>query len=64
MTKSSTEAKLVAVDDAMTFVIWAKYFFGWQDKDLKESSLIKNLGKHVKLEQDNTSAIQLERNGF
>ena len=26
MTKSSTEAKLVAVDDAMTFVIWAKKF--------------------------------------
>ena len=26
-TKSSTEAELVGVDDAMTFVIWMKHFF-------------------------------------
>ena len=26
-TKSSTEAKLVGVDDAMTFFMWTKYFF-------------------------------------
>ena len=27
VTKSSTESELVAVDDAMTFVMWAKHFF-------------------------------------
>ena len=29
VTKSSTEAELVGVDDAMTFVMWAQYFFLW-----------------------------------
>ena len=32
-------------------------------KHLKETSLLKPIGKRVILEQDNTSAIQLERNG-
>ena len=36
MTKSSTKAELVAVDDVMTFVTWAKQFFEWQAKDLKK----------------------------
>ena len=60
MTKSSTEAELVAVDDTMTFVMWVKKFFKWQVKDLKESLSTKNIGKHVILEQDNTSVIHLE----
>ena len=47
----------------MTFVMWAKYFFEEQAKDLPENSVLKNLGKRVVIEQDNTSAIQLERNG-
>lgn len=29
MTQSSTEAKLVGVNDAMTLVMWAKYFFDY-----------------------------------
>ena len=29
MIKSSTEAELVAVDDAMTFRMWVKHFFEW-----------------------------------
>ena len=44
MTKSRTEAELVAVDDAMTIVMWAKHFFEWQVKDLKESSSTKIWG--------------------
>lgn len=56
MTKSSTEAELVVVDDAITFVMWA-IFFKWQVKDLKELLSITELGKHVILEQNNTSAI-------
>ena len=31
-TKSSTEAELVGVDDAMTFVMWMKHFFESQVK--------------------------------
>ena len=27
ITKNSTEAELVGIDDVMTFVMWAKYFF-------------------------------------
>ena len=64
VTKSSIGSELMAFDNAMTFVMWAKHFFEWQVKDLKEMSSIKQLGKHVILEQDNTSAIQLERNGL
>ena len=60
VTKSSTEAKLVGVDDAMTFTMWAKYFFQDQAKDLPDTSKLKDLGNHNVIEQDNTSAIQLE----
>lgn len=42
MTQSSTEAKLVGVNDAMTLVMWAKYFFEDQVKLIEESSKIKN----------------------
>ena len=63
VTKSSTEAELVGVDDTMTFVMWAKYFFEAQAVDLPENPKLKDLDKHNIIEQDNTSAIQLERNG-
>ena len=54
VTKSSTEAKLVVVDDAMTFVMWAKYFFQDQAKDLPDTSKLKDLGNHNVIEQNNT----------
>ena len=63
MTKSSTEAELVGVDNAMTFVIWEKYLFQNQAKNLTDTSKLKDLGNHNVIEQDNTSAIQLEQNG-
>ena len=62
-TKSSTEAELVRVDDAMTFVMWMKHFFQSQVKDLNNLKL-NQYGKLIIIKQDNTSAIQLERNGW
>ena len=35
-TKNLTEAELVGVDDAMTFVMWMKHFFESQVKDLND----------------------------
>ena len=63
MTKSSKEAELVGVDDAMTFVMWARYFFMEQAKNLPDTLELKDLRNHNMIEQDSTSAIQLERNG-
>ena len=63
VTKSSTEAELVGVDNVMTFVMWAKYFFQDQAKDLPDTSKLKDLDNYNVIEQDNTIAIQLERNG-
>ena len=63
-TKSSTEAELVGVDDAMTFVMWMKHFFECQVKQINEHSKLKRLGSDTIIEQDNTSAIQLEKNGW
>ena len=51
-TRSSTEAELVACDDAMTQVLWTKHFL--------EAQGYKN---NTKLMQDNTSTILLEKNG-
>ena len=62
--KSSTEAELIAVDDAMTFVMWMKNFMMEQIKSLPLKSKLKTIGKENIIEQDNTSAIQLERNGW
>ena len=55
-TKSSTEAELVGVDNATMFVMWMKHFFELQVKDLSDPKL-NQYGKHIIIEQDNTSAI-------
>ena len=52
-TRSSTEAELVAVDDAMAQVLWTKYFLDAQGYPTEA---------HIIL-QDNESAIKLENNG-
>jgi hypothetical protein len=62
-TKSSTEAELVGVDDAMNFVEWIQLFVGEQTKSLKDDSIIKKFGCDTIVLQDNTSTIQLENNG-
>ena len=61
-TKSSTEAELVGVDDAMTFVMWMKYFFESQVRSINVNSPFKPLRLDVTIKQDNTRVIQLERN--
>ena len=62
-TKRGTEAELVGVNDAMTFLMWMKHFFESQVKQMNEHSKLKQLGSDTTIEQDNTSAIQLEQNG-
>jgi hypothetical protein len=52
-TRSSTEAELVAVDDAMNMILWTKLFLEEQGYKIKENIL----------HQDNKSAILLEKNG-
>ena len=54
----------MGVDDAMTFVMWMKHFFESQVKQINEHSKLKRLGSDTVIEQDNTSAIQLEKNGW
>ena len=63
-TKSSTKAELVGVEDAMTFVMWMKHLFESQVRLINIDSPLKPLGSNVSIEQDNTNAIQLERNGW
>ena len=48
----------------MTFVMWTKHFFESQVRSINMNSQLKPLGSDVTIEQDNTSAIQLERNGW
>ena len=62
-TRSSTEVELVGVNDAMSFVVWVKQFFEAQTSMLSEHSPIKILGDRNVIQQDNTSTIQLARNG-
>jgi hypothetical protein len=62
-TKSSTEAELVGVDDAMDFVEWIQLFVEQQLKSINEDSIIRKIGSDVVIQQDNTSTIQLENNG-
>jgi hypothetical protein len=53
VTKSSTEAELVGVDDSLGCILWAKYFMEEQGYDMEP----------LLLYQDNMSAIRLETNG-
>ena len=62
-TESWTEAKLVGVDDAMTFGMCMKHLFESQVQSVNMDSSLKPLGSDETIEQDNTNAIQLERNG-
>lgn len=52
-TRSSTEAELVAVDDAMAPILWTKNFLEAQDYPIEATIVL----------QDNESAIRLENNG-
>ena len=52
-TRSSTETKLVAINNTLPLLLWANNFLQSQKYDLKETILY----------QDNQSAILLERNG-
>ena len=62
-TKSSTEAELVGVDDAMNFIEWIQLFVGQQLKSINPDSILNKIGSDVVIQQDNTSTIQLENNG-
>jgi hypothetical protein len=62
-TKSSTEAELVGVDDAMNFVEWIQLFVEEQTKSLNDDSILNKIGNDVVIQQDNTSTIQLVNNG-
>jgi hypothetical protein len=61
--KSSTEAELIGVDDALNFLVWVKQWMEWQMQEYPESERTKILGRKNVILQDNTSAIQLERFG-
>ena len=63
VSRSSTEAELIGVSDAFTFVMWAKLFFLDQMKNISKDYKLKNPGKNVVYELDNTSAILLQQNG-
>ena len=52
-TKSSTEAKLVKVDDALDQVIWTRYLLKEQGYMIHDNIIY----------QENQSAIKLEKNG-
>ena len=61
--KSSTEAEIIGVDDAMNFIMWVNLFVKEQIKGVAPGSIPKTIGKETIIQQDNTSSIQLERNG-
>ena len=48
----------------MTFVMWMQCFFKSQIQYVDTNFPLKSLGSDVTIEQDNTSVIQLERNGW
>ena len=47
----------------MIFVMGMKHFFESQVRSIDVNSQLKPLGSDITIKQDNTSAIQLERNG-
>ena len=51
--RSSTESELIAVDDCMSKVLWTKLFLKCQGIEISNNVV----------EQDNESAIKLEKNG-
>ena len=51
--RSSTEAELIGVDDAMAMILWSKLFMEAQGYAIEENIIY----------QDNKSAILLEKNG-
>jgi hypothetical protein len=61
-TKSSTEAELVGVDDAMNFVEWIQLFVQQKIKSIDNDSVLRKIGSDVVIQQDNTSTIQLVNN--
>lgn len=54
VTRSSTEAELVAVDDGMAPILWTKNFLEAQNYEIKARVIL----------QDNESALKLEKNGL
>jgi hypothetical protein len=58
-TKSSTEAELVGVDDAMNFVEWIQLFVEQQIKLINDDSILTKIGNDIVIQQENTSTIQL-----
>ena len=52
-TKSSTEAELIAIDDAMTQVLWTRHFLAAQGEPVPFTTIY----------QDNKSTIYLSENG-
>ena len=58
------QACLTLGHTSLTFVMWTKHFFESQVRSINKNSPLKSLGSNVTIKQDNTSAIQLERNGW
>jgi hypothetical protein len=56
-TKSSTEAELVGIDNAMNFVVWIQLFMGEQLKTVSNDSALSKFMDQSVLLQDNTSTI-------
>lgn len=61
-TKSSIEAELVEVDNAMNFVMWINLFIAEQVATGPETLAIYILGNDTVIQQDNMSSIKLEMN--
>jgi hypothetical protein len=61
-TKSSTEAELVGVDDAMNSVEWIQLFVEQQIKSINKDSILKKIGGDVVIQQDNTSSRNVQAN--